>query len=229
MAEHVGRNLKLHLLTALVAVGVRRQDDLIRKTRLLTHQDYPHSSAQPLGFDSQLIATLVPSFVPNALRYAIGERAYGFFLQTEDGSDARNRVFEQRTDAASEPVLDYDEQRLTAACREHRYFTRALQRSLLRAGLLGIAKRIGLAGTAHACGTLICGDEPAKSVVDTSGRVHGLHGLYVADGSILPRSSHVNPSLSIYAWGLRVGALIAKSQRSPAVPTESGSLREHAS
>jgi choline dehydrogenase-like flavoprotein len=229
MAAHVGCNLKLHLLTALVAVGVCRQDDLIRKTRLLTHEHYPHSSVQPLGFDSELIETLMPMFLPQALRRALGERAYGFFLQTEDGSDARNRVREQRSDSAFEPVLDYDEQRLSAACREHRDVTRALQRSLLRAGLLGIGKRIGPAGTAHACGTLVCGDEPASSVVDTHGRVHGLQGLYVADGSILPRSSHVNPSLSIYAWGLRVGALIAKSQRSPAVPTERAALSEHAS
>jgi choline dehydrogenase-like flavoprotein len=46
-------------------------------------------------------------------------------------------------------------------------------------------------------------------VVDERGRVHGLDGLYVVDGSVLPRSSRVNPALSIYAWGLRVGHLLA--------------------
>jgi len=46
--------------------------------------------------------------------------------------------------------------------------------------------------------------DPARSVVDRNGRVHGLRGLYVADGSVLPRSSRVNPSLTIYAWGLRL-------------------------
>jgi choline dehydrogenase-like flavoprotein len=45
-------------------------------------------------------------------------------------------------------------------------------------------------------------------VVDPRGRVHGLANLFVADGSVLPRSSRVNPALSIYAWGLRVAALL---------------------
>jgi choline dehydrogenase-like flavoprotein len=40
-----------------------------------------------------------------------------------------------------------------------------------------------------------------------------MNGLYVADGSILPRSSRVNPSLTIYAWGLRVGDLVARAFR----------------
>jgi choline dehydrogenase-like flavoprotein len=38
--------------------------------------------------------------------------------------------------------------------------------------------------------------------------VYGMENLYVVDGSILPRSSRVNPSLSIYAWALRVAHLL---------------------
>jgi choline dehydrogenase-like flavoprotein len=143
----------------------------------------------------------------------LGARAYGFFLQTEDGSDPRNRIAERLTGTRIERVLDYDSSRLQAAAREHRRFTRALQRALLAAGLLGIGKRVGLAGTAHACGTLVCGADPLDSVVDADGCVHGLSGLYVADGSVLPRSSRVNPALSIYAWGLRLGARIAGQLR----------------
>jgi len=115
-------------------------------------------------------------------------------------------VLERHSAGALEPVLNYDRQRLAAAAREHRQFTWALTRALLGAGLIAATQRIGLAGTAHVCGTLICGKDPATSVVDAEGRVHGMEGLYVADGSVLPRSSRVNPSLSIYAWGLRVGA-----------------------
>jgi len=39
--------------------------------------------------------------------------------------------------------------------------------------------------------------------------VHGMENLYVGDGSPLPRASRVNPSLTIYAWGLRLGAHLA--------------------
>jgi choline dehydrogenase-like flavoprotein len=43
-------------------------------------------------------------------------------------------------------------------------------------------------------------------VVDPEGRVHGLDNLYVVDGSVLPRSSRVNPALTIFAWALRVAS-----------------------
>jgi choline dehydrogenase-like flavoprotein len=49
--------------------------------------------------------------------------------------------------------------------------------------------------------------------VDANGAVFGVEGLHVADGSILPRSSRVNRSLSIYAWGLRVADLLARRLR----------------
>jgi choline dehydrogenase-like flavoprotein len=68
---------------------------------------------------------------------------------------------------------------------------------------------VGLNGTAHASGTLQAGADADTAVVDRNGAVFGIEGLYVADGSILPRSSRVNPSLSIYAWGLRLGASLA--------------------
>jgi choline dehydrogenase-like flavoprotein len=211
-AKHVGRYLKLHLLTAMVALTASRKTDLIRKTAVLTNERFAHSSVQPLGFDGELIGTLIPKLVPGVLRAEIGRRAYGFFLQTEDGSDANNRVFESApaSGAPGLPVLDYDEARLPTAAREHREFTRSFQLALARAGLIGLTRRVGLNGTAHACGTLRAGHDASDSVVDASGRVHGMQGLYVVDGSILPRSSRVNPSLSIYAWGLRIGDLVAQ-------------------
>ena len=208
-AAQVGRNLKLHVLTAMVAFAPRRMTDLIRKTALLTHERYPHSSVQPLGFDAELIATLLPGFLPRALARAMSERAYGFFLQTEDGSDRRNAVSERAAGGTVTRVMDYDGRRLPDSEREHRQFARALQLDLLRAGMLAFTKRIGLAGTAHVCGTLACGADPAESVVDAQGAVHGMRGLYVVDGSVLPRSSRVNPSLTIYAWALRAAALMA--------------------
>lgn len=212
-AAHIGRNLKLHLLTAMIAASFPRTTDVIRKTTLLTSAQHPHSSVQPLGFDGELIASLLPGWIPRKIRAELGHRAYGFFLQTEDGSSPENRV--RDGNAGSPPVLDYAERRVAAARDEHRAFTRSFQRALARVGLLALSRRIGLKGTAHACGTLACGHSPENSVVDTEGRVHGLEGLYVVDGSVLPRSSRVNPALTIYAWALRVGDRIVRSARLP--------------
>jgi choline dehydrogenase-like flavoprotein len=208
----VGRNLKKHVLTALVAVTLWRPRDVLRKTQLTTHAHYPHSSVQPLGFDSELIAMLVPRYVPRFLARIIGRHAYGFFLQTEDGAHAENRVYERAPIAAGGAptrVMDYDVSRTPASCAEHRAFTRKLRSSLLRIGMISFTQPVGLNGTAHVSGTLQAGADADTAVVDRNGAVFGVEGLYVADGSILPRSSRVNPSLSIYAWGLRLGASLA--------------------
>jgi hypothetical protein len=66
----------------------------------------------------------------------------------------------------------------------------------LRAGLMGVSKDTGMAGTAHALGSMVTGDDPATSVVDSNGKVHGLTNLYVGNGSVLPRASRVNPALT---------------------------------
>jgi choline dehydrogenase-like flavoprotein len=190
----------------------------------MLNERFPHSSVQPLGFDGDLISTLLPRLLPAALRRAVGRRAYGFFLQTEDGSHFSNRVCDGKP-----PVLDYRDGRLASAEREHRRFTRAFQAALLGAGLASFTKRIGLNGTAHACGSLVCGENPYDSVVDPSGQVHGMKGLYVVDGSVLPRSSRVNPSLTIYAWGLRVATLLAGTpQNGPMARQDAERVMAHA-
>jgi choline dehydrogenase-like flavoprotein len=212
-AAQIGANLKLHLLTAMVSIGARRVTDTLRKTAVFTHEQFPHSSVQPLGFDAELMATLMPSLMPAYLKRFLAERAYGFFLQTEDASVATNRVEEVEREGVPQRVLDYDETRSPLALAEHGAFTRAFSRTLLGTGRVSVTKRVGIQGTAHACGTLICGNDAGSSVVDARGRVHGMRGLYVVDGSVLPRVSRVNPSLTIYAWALRVADLIADSAR----------------
>jgi choline dehydrogenase-like flavoprotein len=172
---------------------------------VLLHEALPHSSVQPLGWtDGELFATEAPAFLPRWVSEFVGPRVYGFFLQTEDGSHPSNRVLGSRDGAR--PVLDYDARRLPAAYAEHKRLRRQLARDLIGLGHLPLIKTIPLAGTAHACGTLATGSDPAHAVVDPHGRVHGLDNVYVADGSVLPRSSRVNPALSIYAWGLRLAS-----------------------
>jgi choline dehydrogenase-like flavoprotein len=207
---------------ALVAFTPRRQRDLLRKTLVLLNARVPHSSVQPLGFDGELIGALMPGIVPRRLATALGQYAYGFFLQTEDGSDAANRI--NAENGSGLPQMDYDPRRLAPAQAEHRRLVRGFRNALLRAGCLGFSKAIPLSGTAHACGSLVAGDDPKRSVVDAAGKVHGMDNLYVVDGSVLPRSSRVNPSLTIYAWSLRVSDLLTQQ----ATEARDASQREHA-
>jgi choline dehydrogenase-like flavoprotein len=61
----------------------------------------------------------------------------------------------------------------------------------------------------HPIGTLRFGDDPAQSVLDPDCKAHDLDNLYVADGSFMPTSMGVNPSLTIAANALRVADIIA--------------------
>jgi choline dehydrogenase-like flavoprotein len=214
-AANVGRFLKYHLLTAVIGLAATPMTDLIRKTRLILNAGLPHSSVQPLGFDAELISTLIPGFVPRGIARLLGRHAYGFFLQTEDGAHRDNRVLAASPATGNLPVVDYEAARTPAAAAEHRDLVRGFKLALARAGMLAFSERVGLAGTAHVSGTLTTGRDPAQSVVDSRGRVHGMHGLYVVDGSILPRSSRVNPSLTIYAWALRTAEHLAGRLTSP--------------
>jgi choline dehydrogenase-like flavoprotein len=127
------------------------------------------------------------------------------FLQTEDGSHPDQRVLAASA-SSPRPQIDHDPARLSPAFSEHRQFTRTVRKQMLHLGYLPLIRAIPLSGTAHACGTLIAGSDPNNSVVDADGRVHGLDNVYVVDGSVLPRSSRVNPALTIYAWALRVAS-----------------------
>ncbi|MBK8815919.1 MAG: GMC family oxidoreductase [Methylococcaceae bacterium] len=204
VAKLVGRYFKRHILTAMLTFSLGPKTDALRKTTAWFHDRFPHSSVQPLGFSEDVLTTLIPRIVPRFIARWLGKRAYGFFLQTEEGSHPDNRVVAKNQTTMGLPKLDYDLKRLVNAKQEHVQMVRNFQSTLSKAGCISFTKSIPLAGTAHACGTLISGNDPQTSVVDAAGKVHGIDNVYVVDGSIMPRISRVNPALTIYAWSLRI-------------------------
>ncbi len=212
----VGRNYKFHVLTAMLALSHRPVTDVLSKTML---HDARRVSAQHPADARWQSGAADPAYASARLRAARVGRA----LRPARGGivPADRRRFASRSARASpprestpRPQIDHDPARLPAAYDEHRQFTRRVRQQMLRLGYLPLTRAIPLSGTAHACGTLVAGRDPNNSVVDAEGRVHGLDNLYVVDGSVLPRSSRVNPALTIYAWGLRVASRLVS--RSPA-------------
>ncbi len=209
-APFVGANFKMHINSAVLAFSAFRDHDVLRKTAILYNDAFPHSTVQCLGWiDAEILGTQLPAAVPKFVTEAVGGRVIGFFVTTEDGSDADNRIVSGGQGGL--PMMNYDLRRLPPADKEHWRLVRLFIRRLVRAGLVGVDRYVGLAGTAHALGSLVMGDDPRTSVVDARGRVHGMGGLWVGDGSVLPRSSRVNPALTIYALGLRLGAHLAEN------------------
>jgi choline dehydrogenase-like flavoprotein len=86
---------------------------------------------------------------------------------------------------------------------------RAMCRILRRAGAIACSSRSfpSPEHVAHQCGTLRFGARPDQAVLDSDCRWFGRQNLYVVDGSVLPTSMGVGPSLTIIANALRVARI----------------------
>ncbi len=63
----------------------------------------------------------------------------------------------------------------------------------------------------HPTGTAAAGSDPSRHPVDPEGRLRGVDGVWVADGSILPSCPGVNPQVSIMAVAAGVGEAAAQA------------------
>jgi choline dehydrogenase-like flavoprotein len=131
----------------------------------------------------------------------------------EDEPQAENRVSVnwRRRDRVGLPTLEV----------RHAYTARDEER---RHALVNRAKRI-LRGVgawsfythhvktfSHAMGTVRMGLDPAAAPLDEWGRFRGVDNLRVVDGSALPTSGAVNPSLTIAAVALRSADHLAQEE-----------------
>jgi choline dehydrogenase-like flavoprotein len=213
--DNIGRYLKLHLYTMLISFSKSAKTDVVRKTRLLLNDDFKHSRVEPVGLNGNSISGLLPKILPRPVRNWVGARGYLFLVQTEDGSHRDNRVIAESAQSQNKPVFDYDENRLPLSIKEHQQVVASMRKALKDSGCITIAKKIDPSITAHACGTLMAGDNPEDSVVNAqTGQVHGLESLYVVDGSVLPRSGRMTPTLTIFAWSLMVSDYLIEKLKS---------------
>jgi choline dehydrogenase-like flavoprotein len=74
----------------------------------------------------------------------------------------------------------------------------------------GISFRFLECTAQHPLGTCRMGADPRESVVGPGGSFHGLPGLYVVDGSVVPSSVAVNPQVTIMAIAKVMGQRIAE-------------------
>jgi choline dehydrogenase-like flavoprotein len=137
----------------------------------------------------------------------------GLLVMAEDQPCYTNRVLldESRRDRYGLPRLvlnhrhtDRDRAAGTALAK----IARAIFR---RAGALG-CYRHQIGTYSHAVGTVRMGTDPWSSALDGECRFRGVENLSVIDGSVLPTSGAVNPSLTIAAIALRAArALIRRT------------------
>ncbi|MDG4858622.1 GMC family oxidoreductase N-terminal domain-containing protein, partial [Streptomyces sp. T-3] len=81
---------------------------------------------------------------------------------------------------------------------------RARSLAALDALLDGVSARQLHLSAFHPTGTVAAGGDPQTAPADAQGRLRGVHGVLIADGSVLPGCPEVNPQLSIMAAALAI-------------------------
>ncbi|HEU5049074.1 MAG TPA: GMC family oxidoreductase [Gemmatimonadales bacterium] len=150
-------------------------------------------------------------------------RITGFLSIAEDQPQYRNRVaIGSGRDAFGMPSLDithHYSDRDEAAVRRLADVSRAILR---KAGALAFYRH-RIWTFSHALGTVRMGRDPRTAPLDADCRFRGVANLSVMDGSALPTSAGVNPSLTIAANALRAATALAAELRAGARDALAGS------
>jgi choline dehydrogenase-like flavoprotein len=156
---------------------------------------------------------LVQAHLPWGTRGPIGaltEQLTGLLCIAEDQPQATNGVTidRERRDRFGLPQLVIETRYSLRDQRAVRGLVRRAKR-VLRASGAWFFHTHAIKTFSHALGTVRMGRDPVSAPVDPCGRFRGLDNLWIADGSVLPRSAGVNPSLTIAASALRIGDFLA--------------------
>ena len=203
----VGRNLGFHPVRLVYGLFDEPQD---------AHMVYPISAhamdhqrdedggfvieattiQDPISFATTLEDESGPLWGPQLVEAVRKFRHWvGLLAMVNDENNGTVSVDEGGAELFAASFNEREQQRLDAALQ----FSRDV---LVAAGATQVCWT-GLAST-HVQGTCRMGGDPERSVVDADGRVWGVERLYVGDGSIVPRTLSVNPSLTIMALASRL-------------------------
>ena len=203
----LGRNYMAHHLTAMMCVNPLKINETSYQKTISTNDFYwgmegfrwPMGNMQMLGkLQAGMLTAEVP-LAPKAIMQGLSRRSIDWLAMSEDLPDPDNRV-----------LPDGDSVRLIWRLnnREPNRRLAGEVKKLMRSfgSALVFEKHGGIETTSHQCGTVRMGADPAASVLDPLCRTWEIDNLYVVDGGFFVSSAAVNPSLTIAAQALRVGA-----------------------
>lgn len=204
-SDQVGRNFMNHNLTGMVAYNPFRQNRSVYEKTIQINDFYLTGGpkGEPLGNIQMLGRITGPILAGEAglplwLARHVADHSIHIMAMSEDLPDPNSRVFWKN----GEVVLDWRKTNTKA----HELLVRHLKRVMRKAGWpITLARGFPKSKPSHQCGTNRMGADPATSVVDANLKAHDLDNLYIVDGSVLPTSAAVNPSLTISALALRLG------------------------
>ena len=226
----VGRGLMFHI-DNFFAVWPRRGGKPIGASRAVSTRDfYLHGDqrlglVQSMGYEADygtilrfLLMQLDRSRFAKYTRLRrllnfpalIAEALFGnadvFVAQMEDFPVHANRVVVNETDPE---VFTFEYKTAQDVFDRQKILRRIIRRAVGRWRMMFLSIK-PIVNVGHPLGTLRFGTDPAESVLDPDCRAHDLDNLFVADGSFMPSSMGVNPSLMIAANALRVADIVAQ-------------------
>ena len=160
---------------------------------------YPLGQIQSQGRTHGVMAQTVAPWIPAVGVRRVGGAGRG--LAGDVGGPAARREPRHRRPGRPHPTATTGRTTSTP----HQQLVRETKRILRRLGFwVVVAHSHRGRNTTHQCGTLVFGNDPRSSVLDTYCRTHDVENLFVVDASFFPSSAAVNPGLTIAAQALRV-------------------------
>ena len=222
-SDQVGRNYMRHNNVAMMALSKDPNPTKLQKTLALNEWylkgddwDYPMGGIQMLGkSDGEQLRGKAPHFlawgaklVPGATLQDVAHHAVDFWLSSEDLPRPDNRL---TVDTDGTVTLRVDKHNnIEGLTRLRKKFQSMLSDLGMHDGAherkLYLHEAMDIAATAHQAGTVRFGTDPTTSALDVDCKAHELDNLYVVDSSFFPSIGAVNPTLTIIANALRVGA-----------------------
>jgi choline dehydrogenase-like flavoprotein len=204
----VGRYLTRHRNAVIFGVFPTRPNpsrEFDKQIAILDHYEVAGSLQQltpPLG--------LVRSYLPRGLRSlgaALVEHSSGLIAIAEDQPRRENgvEVDWSQVDRFGLPRLRVDHSYSHRDQHAARVLIVAAKKIMRQAGARFTWVH-AVETFSHALGTVRMGVDERSAPLDEQGRYRGTENLYVTDGSALPRSASLNPSLTIAANALRIGS-----------------------
>ncbi len=209
-SDQLGRNYMCHVNSACIAIDPRRINPTVFQKTIAINDFYNDSGTPdfpyPLGH-IQNLGKITPAILkaqrpafPWALAQWAANHSLDWWLTTEDLPRPGNRV---TLDTDGTIRVHYKPTNELA----HQRLLDGWKKTLKQLGYpLVFTQRMGIEAVAHQVGTARFGVDPSHSVLDIHCKTHELDNLYVVDASFMPSISAVNPSLTIMANALRVGA-----------------------
>ena len=211
----VGRRYMAHLATMMQGFHpLRKNATVFQKTVAINdfyfrgpNTKYPLGQIQSQGRTHGVMAQTVVPQVPLSWYEWWVARGVDWLAMSEDLPSTENRV---TLDAKGRIQLRYRPNNLKA----HRMLVAEARRILYKLGFwIVMTHSHGAKNTTHQCGTIVFGNDPRASVLDSHCRTHDVENLFVVDASFFPSSAAVNPALTIAAQALRVADHIREEFR----------------